>query len=136
MSHFTKLAKAKITNVDAFISACAELGFTEVNRDCKIKDYAGKEIQVDLAVKCGKYDLGLTKNETGGYDVQADWWGIRGVLNQGQHGDIRTDSDLQDFILRHTTKHTIVNKYRRQGFRAEVTEDKDKNLNIKLSRAE
>lgn len=137
MSHFTKLSKAQISNVDAFIQACADLGFTEVKRNCKIKDYVGKEIEVDVAVNCGRYDIALQMNkETGKYDMVADWWGIRGVLQAGKNPDIKTDSDLQDYLLRHTTKHTIVNKYRRQGFRAEITEDEKYNLNITLSRAE
>lgn len=137
MSHFTKLDRAQITSPEAFIAACAELGFDQVNRECKIKDFYGKEITADLAIKCGKYDLALVKNETGKYDMVADWWGVRGVMGQSAADKkIGNDTDLQDFLLRHTTKHTIINKYRREGFRADVSEDENQNLNVKLTRAE
>lgn len=137
MSHFTKLDKAQIGNVDAFIKACAQLGFDQVSRGAKIKDYYGKQIDADIAVKCGKYDLALVKNESGKYDMIADWWGVRGVMgNEAPKHKINNDTDLQNYLLRHTTKHTIMDTYRRQGFRADVTEDANQNLNLKLSRAE
>lgn len=138
MSHFTKLAKAQITDVDAFIAACADLGLTEVMRDAKIKDFYGKEITVDVAIKTGKYSIALQKNEQGKFDMISDWWGVRGdlasspVLNQQ---GIRNDADLQDAILRHTTKNTIIQRYKRLGFRASVEEDDDHNLTVNLVRA-
>lgn len=135
MSHFTQLDKAKITDADAFIKACKELGFGEAQKNVKIKDYYGKEITVDVAVSCGKYHLAIVKNKEGKYDATADWWGVR-TKNPELMGklNIKTDSDLQDAILRHTTKHAIMNKYRALGFRATVTEDEEQNLNMKLVR--
>lgn len=136
MSHFTKLDRAQIVNADAFIKACADLGFTDVRRDVKIKDYYGKEITVDVAVKAGRYDIALQKNESGKYDMVADWWGVRGAATDlMRKAKINGDTDLQDYLLRHSTKHTIVDKYRRQGFRADVTEDEKQNLNVTLTRA-
>lgn len=139
MSHFTKLDRAQIGNVEAFVAACADLGFDKVTHDAPIKDYYGKKLTATVAVNTGKYDLALVPSEKneGKYDMVADWWGVRGEL--GQRADkfkIRTDGDLQDYLLRHTTKHTIVNKYRRDGFRATVTEDANQNMTVKLTRAE
>lgn len=137
MSHFTKLDKAQITDAEAFIKACADLGFTEVSRNCKIKDFYGKQIDVDVSVKTGpRYSVALQKGENGKYDMVADWWGIRGEMensDMAKHG-IRNDSELQDALLRHTTKHTIISRYGREGFRATVTEDEENNLNVSLVR--
>ena len=114
------------------------MGFSEVVKNAKIKDYYGKEINVDVACRLpgAKYEIALQKNENKKYDMVCDWWGIRRSLpdackNQG----INNDSDLQDAILRHTTKHTIIRKYKRDGFRAEVTEDENHNIRLKLTRA-
>ena len=136
MSHFTKLDRAQITSADAFIKACKDLGFTEIQRDVTIKDYYGKSIKVDVAVKAGKYDIALQKNESGKFDMVADWWGVRGAAPElMRKAKINGDGDLQDYLLRHTTKHTIVERYARQGFRADVTEDAKQNLNVVLTRA-
>ena len=139
MSHFTKLDKANIVDPDAFIKACKELGFDQVARDAKTKDYYNNEITADVVCKQmgGRYDLALTKSEEGNYyDCQADWWGIRKELpsecgNQG----IKNDQDVQDAILRHTTKHTIIRKYKKMGFSAHVKEDENNNIQVKLQRA-
>ena len=66
----------------------------------------------------------------------ADWWGIRNNLpEKAADQGIYNDEDLQDALLRHTTKHTIVRKYKRMGFRAQVNEDSDNNIQLKLTRA-
>jgi len=138
MSHFTKLDKAKIIDPDAFVKACEDLGFDQVTKGSKIKDFYGKQIDVDVACKAesNKYSIALQKNEAGQYDMVADWWGIRTKLpEKAKNQGIKTDSDLQDALLRHTTKHTIVRQYKRQGFRAQVTEDQDHNIKVRLQRA-
>lgn len=138
MSHFTKLDKAKIIDPDAFIQACADLGFTEVQRDVTIKAWDGKTKKVEIACKMAgeKYEIGLQQNEEGKYDMLADWWGIRlNLPSECKNQGIKTDSDLQDTLLRHTTKHTLTRKYRRQGFRAEISEDAEHNIRVRLSRA-
>ena len=137
MSHFTKLDRAKIVDPEAFIKACADLGLTDVHRDIEIKDFYGKKIMVDVAVKTGKYDLALVKGEDGKYDLTADWWGVRGERSQEMRdAKIISDTDLQNYLLRHSTKHTIVQRYKRQGFRADIREDENQNLTVKLTRAE
>lgn len=101
-------------------------------------DYYGKEMDVDLAVTAGKYHLALVRNpETKKYDAVADWWGVRGALD-GLGNKVwgrSTDSQLQDFLLRTTTKHAIVSKYQKKGFRAEISEDESHNIRIRLRRA-
>ncbi len=134
MSHFTKLSKAQISSVESFKSACKELGLGELSGTMTIADFSGKSITVDHAVKVGNYAVGLKLGENGKYDMVADWWGVRKALpNKLRH--CKTDSDLQDALLQATTKHAILLKYQRMGFRASVTQDADRNLNIQLTRA-
>lgn len=153
MSHLVKMSSANIVDPEAFIKACAELGLTEVRRNVEIMSYYKETILADVAIRCGTYDLALVKNQSGKYDVVADWYGVASTLqSMGKDkligGDPKksilatytahhwtVDENLQNFLVRHTTKHTIVNKYRRLGFRADVREDDNKNLTVTLQRA-
>ncbi len=134
MSHFTKIERANIISAQAFIKACEELGFVGVKENCNIKDYYGKTQQVDVAISCGKYDIALKKNANGTYDLIADWWGVQQVGLPPKLKTCMTDEDVQNMILKHTTKHTLIAQYRKQGFRATVREDENENLQIDLLR--
>lgn len=124
MSHFTKIDRANIVNVDAFVSACQDLGFKEVRRNVEIKDYFGAKIMVDVAIRHGQYDIALKKNDTGTYDIVADWWGLRQVGFSDKLKNL-SDEDIQNMLLKHTTKNTIVAKYKAQGWRATIREEND-----------
>jgi len=128
MSHFTKLDKANIIDKDAFLKACKDLGIVKVIHNAEIKDFYGGKTKVDVAASIGNYSIGLQKRADGMYDMVADWWGVRGEL----HGAYKTDEELQDMILKHTTKNTIVSKYSKMGYRASVTEDADQNIQVEL----
>lgn len=136
MSHFTKLDKAKITSVEAFVAAAAELGLrTSLNATAKCFSGRNKIDNCDAVVHVLEGDdIALVKNSEGKYDMQADW-SYRGT-QLAQAAKFKTASDFQDRLIQLTTKHTIINKYRRQGFRATVTEDDKMNLNIKLQKAD
>ena len=135
MSHFTKIDKASIVDSSAFIEACRELGFISVRENVEIKDYYGKMMRVDVAISCGgRYDIALVKNSNGTFDMVGDWWGIRGSGLPEKLKNIRTDEDLQNMLLKHTTARTIVNRYKRQGFRASIREDENEDLQIELVR--
>lgn len=90
----------------------------------------------DVAVQVGDYHIALQKSDTGQYDMTADWWAIlTRVRASGKCVDkIFSQSDLQDWLLRNTTKHTLVQKYKRLGFRAQFAEDADQNINLTLTR--
>lgn len=137
MSHFTKLDSAQITDVNAFILACAGLGFTEVRRNVEITDYFKAKRTADVAIRMpgGGYDLALVKNGSGKYDCIADFWGIRMQLMSSKQGTYPTDQSLQQRLVRDTTRHAIVERYKRDGFRATVSEDDQGNLNLELVRA-
>lgn len=132
MSHFTKIDRANIVDVNAFIAACRELGLTQVRTNVSIRDYYGATQQVDVAVSCGNYDIALVKNGDK-YDLTADWWGVMRKL-PSKLASCKSENDLQTLLIKHTTAQTIVARYQRQGYRATVREDDDENLQIELVR--
>ena len=141
MSHFTTIKTANIVDAKAFVAACRELGFDGVlTHNTTIKDMVGKRIQVDLAIKVGDYDIGLVKNAAGTYDVVADWYVIRNRAPQalvdaiGATGRNVTQTAVQNAIVQFTTKHTIVDKYKKLGYRAKVRVGDNRELVVSLSR--
>jgi hypothetical protein len=133
MSHFTKLEKANIVDADSFIEACRELGLTNVKTNVTIKDYYGAEQHVDVAVNVGRYDIALVKNGDK-YDLTGDWWGVQRCELPQRLAACRSESELQDLILQRTTAHTVASRYRRQGYRVNMWEDEEQNLQIDLTR--
>ena len=140
MSHFTTNSKCNIVDTKAFEDAVRELGFAKVTRNTMLKGYMGNTMKVDIAVACGSYGIGLIKNAEGKYDMVADWWGLRhpGMLPpqfiKALKGEGLTDAAIQDCVLRYTTKHTIVNKYKKMGFNCATTEDKAGNIQVTMTK--
>jgi len=137
MSHFTKLDRCNIIDAEAFVAACQELGFLAIRQNVEIRDYYGQTMQVDIAINCGRYDIALKKNAAGTYDLVADWWGVMGSGNklpEKLRAACRSEAELQNMLLKYTTKHTIISRYKRQGFRAIVKEDAEQNLHVELVR--
>ena len=135
MSHFVRTDKANITNKDSFIAACKELGLTEITKDTEIKDWAGKREKVDVAAKIDNlYSVGLQKNGSK-WDMLCDWsMCYPSEAVSAKVGGSGRGNDLMNALIRTTTKHTIVNTYRRQGFAARVSVDAKMNIHVTLSR--
>lgn len=131
MSHFTKLERAQITDPEAFLQACDELGMTRLEAGQRLPGYSGNSMNVAHGATIGKYGVGLVERPDGKFDMVADWWGVRPAV-KGR--SFINDQDLQDFMLRTTTKNALVNTYKKQGFRAAVSEDAEQNLNVVLTR--
>ena len=125
MSHFTKLDKSNIVDPKAFIAAAKELGFTTIKENATMNGYMGRTMKADIVAQQpgGRYDVGLVKNGSK-YDLIADWWGVGNL--QGTSGS--------DAFLRLTTKHTLINRYRMQGFTARIQEDAAHNITVSLTR--
>jgi hypothetical protein len=135
MSHFSKISEAKINSIDAFLSACRDIGLTEVLRNVTIQDYSGKEMEVDVAVTVGdKYHIALKRNadDPRFYDLIADWWGVA-KSNVPAFKGFETDRAMSGRVIQLTTQHAIVSKYARQGFRANIKEE-GKKIIVELSR--
>jgi hypothetical protein len=89
MSHFTRVKDTKVTNVEAFVKACAELGLTEVKRTKAIvRPWEAGDPSIEVDIFCGypkgsgfdacgtprdRYGIGLQRNDDGSYDMVADW---------------------------------------------------------------
>lgn len=154
MSHITRLDKAQIKNVSAFIAACAELGMIRVERNTQMKAWDSSDSAVAVEVACffesSQYGIGLIKNANGSYDMVSDWSltghqfpaaikkqfpsGFYGKDGAGGTGFAACEA-LRGRMLRDTAKHTLVATYRKQGFRVAVTEDENHNLNVRMTRA-
>ena len=135
MSHFTKNTKVFVTDKDAFIKACQELGIKgKVTENTTIKAWDGSRHKVAMAINCGQYDIGLEQLEDGKFSIVGDWWGIKFGLSKNLAN--LSDEDLQNKILQNTTKQAIVDKYGSEGFDCSVVEEKSGAMQITLTRSD
>lgn len=120
MSHFTAVAQANIVSESAFISACKELGYEQIEKNGKIRGWRGQTRTVDLAVKCPdqEYDFGISKKGDK-FELIAESFFPRAALNK---------------VVQYTTKHQIISDYRRKGFHAQVAVKEDASLHVTLTR--
>ena len=88
MSHFTKCA-LKMTNLAAIKKALADLNYkfeeAEEHQSVTVRGYRGDTLQAKMKVDMGRYDIGVTENADGTYELAADWWGVettKGVSEQ------------------------------------------------------
>jgi hypothetical protein len=135
MSHFSKNTKVFVTDLDAFVKACQDLGIQtkgKTKMDTEIKMYDGSKHKVALAVNTGRYDIGLQDAGEGRYSIVGDFWGIRQELPQAMRS--LSDEDIQSTILRNTTRNTIQSRYESEGFKCEVVEEKSGAMEITLTR--
>ena len=159
MSHFSTVKSINIVDVTAFIKAMDELGMTKVSRGTEVRPWASQDKPIKTDVFCsadGRYGVGLVKNNRGGYDMVSDW-SLTGcslpakvkalmphssqfpgedqeVAKEG-HGVARAAcNEFRGLASQLTTKYTIVSKYKRLGFMANVSTDAKGNLTVKLSR--
>lgn len=138
MSHFTTNSRANIVDKAAFIAAMRELGFTDIKENATLKGYNGNTMRVDVAAHIGDYGIGIVKNKEGKYDMVADWWGIRTNARPKEFdkalGRNIIDEDVQDCVLRYTTKHTIVSKYKKLGYSCQSVADEKGNIQVTMSK--
>lgn len=136
MSHFVKNTKVFVTDKDAFIKACREMGFNgKVKENCIIRDHAGQTAKAAYAVNAGTYDIGLVESEAGSgqFNLMAEWWGIR---RENRNVESMGDEQIQNTLLQNTTKNTIKDKYEAIGFDVQVEPQKTGDMQITLTRSE
>jgi hypothetical protein len=77
MSHFTTVA-TKITDIGCLISALCKLklSYAYDTRGVVVNGWRGQTTQAELAIRMGRYDIGMVKDENGAYALIGDWWGI------------------------------------------------------------
>jgi len=123
-----------VTDKDAFVKACREMGFNgKVKENTTIRAFDGKTEKCALAINTGTYDIGLVEVEEGKYNLVSDWWGVRRDNMKFQN---MSDDQLQNTVLQNTTKHTIKDKYEAIGFDVTVEPQKTGDMQITLTRNE
>jgi hypothetical protein len=77
MSHFTRL-KTRLKVREHLIAALEDLGYECEEGTVEVRGFGGNRTSVDIRVrtKSAGYDIGFRRNG-GGYELVADWWGIR-----------------------------------------------------------
>jgi hypothetical protein len=73
MSHFTTI-KTQIRDIEALRRACAELGLSLL-QTAEARGYANQNKTGDYVIRLkGPYDIALTKNQDGSFELTTDWW--------------------------------------------------------------
>jgi Protein of unknown function (DUF1257) len=78
MSHFSRI-KTRMVERQHLLAALRDLGHTPEEGDVKARGFGLLKTNVEIKVptKSG-YDIGFRRTDAG-YEVVADWWGVRGV---------------------------------------------------------
>ena len=126
MSHFTRV-KTKMQVRDYIVAALTDLGFEFQVGSLRVRDYTGRRTRVQIRVPTAfrGYSIGIAKRGSG-YEVVADWWGIRGID--------------QDTFIRNLTRryayHAARAELEKQGFSLAGEEvEEDGRLHLTLRRA-
>jgi hypothetical protein len=119
MSHISRL-KTKMEVKEYILKALEDLGYTYEEGGQTISglgDRANVDIKVHLRMS---YDIGL-KATPNGYEIVADWWGVRGVKRK----------EFSDRLMQRYAYHATKAKLEEQGF-ALVSEENQDNGQIRL----
>lgn len=97
MSHFSTV-KTSVKNISTLKEAAKKLGL-EIQENTTCRGFSGATKKCDLVIR-GKngYDIGFQKAKDGGYQIVADWWGVR--MNQDLMkivGDERCSKLIQEY---------------------------------------
>ena len=131
MSHFTK-CELKLKNLKALKKALEdlELSFEESvqGQGATVRGYRGQTMEAVMSVNMGKYDVGVVQNETGEYELVADWWGVettRGV----------TEAEFQENLKRRYAYHNVLMACEDKGYTVEEEENlEDGTVNLVVRR--
>jgi len=122
MSHITRI-KTQIFEKEYLTQALTDLGYEWEAGDVKIKGFGGARRKVEIRVKTGVLsgDIGFIRSPDGGYDIVADWWGVRNT---------NKDKFLQQ-VTRRYAYHATRGKLEAQGFDL-VTEEEQESGEIRM----
>jgi len=80
MSHFTNV-QVQIKSAKDIIECLTEMGY-QIIAVKTVTGYGKTKEMVDFAVKTEGYSIGFKKNDSGVFDIVADWWGVKGVTEK------------------------------------------------------
>jgi hypothetical protein len=136
MSHFVKNTKVFVTDKQAFVKACREMGLNgQVKENCTIKAMNGETAKAAIAVNVGSYDIGLVETAPGSgqFNLMGEYWYM-----SRENPSVRNmnPEQIQNTLLQNTTKNTIKDKYEAIGFDVNVEPQKSGDMQITLTRSE
>ena len=140
MSHITEVTQVQITDAEAFVLACQELGFNRIVRNATVRAHDGRTIQVEVGVQAGNYGVGLVRDKDGKLHLMGDFQCFGWHLSKEMQAELgvnakksyATDKEIADCLTRFTTKHAIIRKAKQKGYSAKVTKVNGK-VQIELS---
>jgi len=123
LSHVTRI-KTQIVEKEQLLSALEDLGYRYEEGDLVLSSVGGEKTNVQIKVLLRmSFDIGFRKTPQG-YEIVADWWGVRGV-NQ---------KDFTTHLLQRYAYHTTRAKLEAQGFNLVEETAKDGQIHLTLRR--
>lgn len=121
MSHFTRI-KTRMVEREHLVAALRDLGHNPEVGKLEARGFGGNRTPVEVRIATGStgYDIGF-KHTPQGYEVVADWWGVRGIKEQ---------EFLRQLNQRYAY-HAARAKLQEQGFNL-VSEEKQPDGQIRL----
>ncbi len=93
MSHITRI-RTNLKDVEMLKRVMTDLGYQVSDKRQKIKGYGQTSTQVDLKVVMPSgYHFGFTKAADGTYEIVGDFWGVKGVNQQGLNRQITQQTE-------------------------------------------
>ena len=119
MSHISRI-KTKMEVKEYLLQAITDLGYQYEEGDLNLSG-VGEKTHVDIKNHMRlSYNIGL-RDTPNGYEIIADWWGVRGVKRQ----------ELSDKLMQRYAYHATKGKLEEQGFTL-VSEENQKDGQIRL----
>ncbi len=123
MSHITRI-KTQIMEKEHLLHALTDLGYRYEEGDLEIRSAGTEKTRVEIKIPMRmSYDIGL-RSSTHGYEVIADWWGVRGV-NQ---------KDFTERLLQRYAYYATRAKLESQGFSLVEETNKEGQIHLTLRR--
>jgi len=123
LSHITRI-KTKIVEKQFLLHALEDLGYPYEEGDLTISGFGANKTKADIKIKLRlSNDIGF-RHTSQGYEIIADWWGVRGV-NQ---------KDFTARIMQRYAYHTTRAKLESQGFSLIEETAKDGQIHLTLRR--
>lgn len=123
MSHITRI-KTQIIEKEHLFRALDDLGYRYEEGDLEIHSAGTAKTKVDIKVLLRmSFDIGL-RSSPQGYEIVADWWGVRGV-NQ---------KDFTERLLQRYAYYATRAKLESQGFALVEETTKEGQIHLTLRR--
>jgi hypothetical protein len=118
MSHISRI-KTKMEVKEYLLKAIEDLGYRYEEGDLTLSGF-GEKMHIDIKIHIRmSYDIGLRATPNG-YEIIADWWGVRGVKRQ----------ELTDKLTQRYAYHATMEKLKEQGF--SLVNEENQNGQIRL----